>query len=303
MRIEKASYVSPIISYTWQPSDGENIITVVNNDIAPLLQQFPSLGGECWCNGYLTELRATGTLTSIPEAAPLTTSPDKNTDAEILADSLNSQWNSARVHLGLWTTNKQNPANQSDWDLVGFTSMQNSAFYPFEFYEPKRLLTPNLAYELGGYSKIGLSVMSVMFDNQELMLTAADSLTFRGSFRQELFSLQPDTVPVYVLNQGTTQAIQQRFEDLRKTVLQASRLTVFDARTNRINGLITNTSASGSIFVKEGNLVTSTDFTYAITAGASRAVNAGYNGIVTAISQSGQVPIQTQETYNVPVTQ
>jgi hypothetical protein len=302
-RVEYLPVIAPPISYTWKPSDGENIITVARNVKSDVISLYPSLGSEIAVNGYLTELRATATLNSIDLARPLTTSPDTNTDAEIQADVLETTWNSARVHLAIWTSNKENPTSNSDWDNHGFVSMQNSQYYPYEFHDMKRILSQNLAYEIGAPGRIGLSVVSVMFNNEILMLNADDRLTFRGSFRQEVHSVQPDAVPVYVLNQGTVQSIQQRFEQKRLTVGASNRQTIMDSRTSRINGLITNLAASSGLYVKEGGLVSATDYTYIVTAGASRSITAGYSGVVTALSVSGTVQIETQETYNVPVTQ
>ena len=301
-RVEYLPVIAPPISYTWKPQDGETIVPVVKNVKADIIAAFPSLGAELAVNGYLTELRATATLNSIDLARPLTTSPGVNTNAEILADTLETQWESARVHLGVWTSNKENPVIPTDWDLHGFLSMQNSAYYPYEFHDAKRILTQNLAYEIGAPGWIGLSVMSVQFGGKLLMLDDTDRLTFRGSFRQEVHAVQPDILPQPTIIQGQISQISQRYEERRFNVLAASRTTLMEARTARINGVIANQTTSSLLYVREGGFVTSSDFTYSIAGGNSRPITPGYNGIITAISASGQILVATQETYNVPIT-
>lgn len=301
MRVEYLPFVNTPISYTWKTTDAQNIITLVDNNLDVVKSKFPSVGDEVVSNGFLTELRATASIISIPEAPLPDIDEAVDTESTRLAKALETKWNNARIHLEVLTSGVASPSI-SDWDSHGFVSMQNSAGYPYEWHDLKRVLTPNIAYEIGSPGKIGVRVKSVMFNNQTLMLTGDDSLTFRGSFRQEIHSVQPDILPQPTIIQGTINQISQAFDRLRWTILVNSRSTIMDLRDTRFSGLIRNIG-NNTVYVREGNLVTVNNFTYTITPGGERNTTVGYNGIITAISSSsGSTNIETEEKYNVPLT-
>lgn len=300
MRVEYLPFINPPISRTWGVADGQSIITLVDNDLDAVKTLFPSVGDEVTSNGFLTELRATASIISIPEAPLPDIDEAIDTESTRLAKALETKWNSSRIHLEVLTSNKATIASNADWDSHGYVSMQNSAGYPYEFHDLKRILTPNIAYEIGTPGKIGVRVLSVVFNGATLMLTEDDKLTFRGSFRQEIHSIQPDILPQPTIIQGTINQISQAFDRLRWTVLVNTRSTIMDLRDTRISGLIKNVG-NNTVYVREGNLVTTNNYTYTVTPGSERSTTIGYNGIVTAISNIASTNIETEEKYNIPL--
>lgn len=300
MRIEPGSR-DYTICRRFTPEDGETIFPVVDNRLSILRSRLPSLPDETIVNGHLTDLRGIIDINSLDEVPAPSFDVAVDTESTRLAKVMQAKWESARIHLALWITDKEFPT-VADWIWIGDVSCQNAAGNPFNYTDPKRNITSNLTFGVGENAKLGMSVRYIMFNNELLALAPGDTLNIFGNWRQDFFAVQPDILPQPTIIQGTIQQVTERFDRLRWNVGATARTTLMELRDNRTSGLIKNIGATNTLYVKEGSPVSTTDFSYTIAAGGQRGTTVGYHGIVTAITQSGSTAVETEEKYLVPAT-
>jgi hypothetical protein len=270
------------------PSDGENILTIVNNDIDLFRSRYPSLPGDAWVNGFVSELYCYAEINSLPD----TVMPEYDlgdSQSTKLAKTLQLEWGSQRFHLCLWTTDKKNPS-ATDWNLVGMLSLMNPMGFPYRRYRPLDLLTDELARGLGEDSKIGVSIKNVNFG----LPNSSDTIVIDGTWRQEVVLLQPDFMPLIV--QGSVQAVQV-FDVTNTGTIGLTKRAILTTRAGRVSGSIKNTHASQFLYIKRDSAVTNSSYDTSIAPNGTAYLEQGYQGEIWAVGSAGGTTFTTNEVY------
>lgn len=271
------------------PSDGENILTIVDNNIDLFRARYPTLPGDSWVNGFLSELYCYTEINSLAEVA-LPNYDLGDSQSQKLTKTLQLEWGSPRYHLCLWTTAASNPT-YTDWQLVGMISLLHPSGYPYRRYRPLDLLTDNLARELGENSKIGVSIKAAGSG----LPKASDLIVIDGSWKQEVVMLQPDFMPLIV--QGNVQAVQVFDVSVTSTVSNAAKKAIFTTRSGRVSGYIKNIHASSTIYIKKDNTVTSTSYDVALAPNGTYYLESAYQGEIWAIASAAATTYTSNEVY------
>ena len=270
------------------PTDGENILTIVDNDINLFRNRYPSLPGDSWVNAFLSELYCYTQINSLAEV-PLPNYDLGDSQSQKLSKTLQLEWGSPRYHLCLWTTSVTSPA-VSDWQLVGMLSLLHPSGYPYRRYRPLDLLTDNLARELGENAKVGASIKNVGYG----LPNNTDTIVIDGSWKQEVVMLQPDFMPLIV--QGSVQAVQI-YDVTTVTTVGVTKKALLSTRSGRVSGYVKNTATSGTIYLKKDNTVTTTSYDVALAVNGTYYLDQGYQGEIWGIASAGGTNVTVDEVY------
>ncbi len=270
------------------PADGENILTIVNNDLDLFRLRYPSLPGDTWVNGFLSELYCYTEINSLPEIA-LPNYDLGDSQSQKLSKTLQLEWGNPRFHLCLWTTSVTNPSF-ADWQLVGMISLLHPSGYPYRRYRPLDLLTDNLARELGENAKIGVSIKGVGHG----LPNASDTIVLDGSWKQEVVMLQPDFMPLIV--QGSVQAIQV-FDVTSTGTIGLTKRAILATRAGRTSGFVKNTHASQTLYIKKDSAITATAFDSSIPPNGTAYLEQGYQGEIWGLASAGGTTYTINEVY------
>ncbi len=134
-------------------------------------------------NSYLTNLRLTAIIKSLPEANfPQFELGESRQSKQMKA--LSMQWGSSRKQVGFYQ------GKEGDWSLLGACSLINPGGYPFVQIDLLNFLTSNLTDELGD----GESYAIRLEDVGTGLLGTGDTLTIKGSIKEEIIVVAPSKV-------------------------------------------------------------------------------------------------------------
>lgn len=142
---------------------------------------------------------------------------------------------------------------------------------------------------------------------EKLKLTSFDKVTIDGSWRQEVFTFQPDYVPTPIVAQSVTQVTRQTLQTIYTAT--TARQVVLSDRPSRTGARILNRGATNAVFYKLGSDVTTSPLIPAgqtgttggyhgsVAPNGSADLPAGYTGTVSIITSAGQTQALIEETF------
>ncbi len=277
-------------SFNYDYTQGENIITILDNDPMLLKTVFPSLPSDFVCSGYLTE------LFSIERAYTLGSSElpqfeDTDTDRDRILKANQLQWTSPRYHLNFYTSGKTTISSVNDWVFIGTVPILNTGGFKYTRHRPFDLLSQNLARPFGKRAKLGIQIEDAGFGT----LNAGDSLGIDLVWHQEATIVQDDYTPVIITSAQTTNVTA--FTDRNTRNIGTTSQNIISARANRISAAITNNSASAIVYIGLDRIPTASANDGSVAASSTFSIVSTFKGQVNAVANAAATSITSSETY------
>lgn len=140
----------------------ESIITILHNDKASVLAEFPNLGNECWLNGYLEEGFITTVIKSLPEL-PFPNFDNADSQSERIVKAIDAEWKQPSVYLCFWLNSAATPTvgatsgSPGNWTYIGKIALLHQYGYPERKYRYFDFLTDNISRKLAEDVRLGVS--------------------------------------------------------------------------------------------------------------------------------------------------
>jgi hypothetical protein len=183
------------ISVVYNPSQGQNIITVLDNNPNAARLKYGLKGIRGWCNAMMDEIRVYSSIQSLPQI-PLPDFNDEDSESERLTKAQSFEWNTARFELAIF----KKAANSNQWAEFGVAALKNAGGFRYRIHRILDLATDNIGVRVGEFGQIGVQVRAVGFD----LPKAADRISITGHWVQEFVFVQ-EVTPL-VINQASPAA-------------------------------------------------------------------------------------------------
>lgn len=284
--------------YQYNPSDGTNVITLIDNKLSLIADKISSLDSSTWVNGFIKVFNCQSRIGpgSLPET-PIPNFLDTDTQAETLTKQRDVLWNNPAYRLIVCLADPTPVGQSTVWVEKKFWNIQNNFGFPYTDDDLLSGLTTDIARGISEGGKLGIAFEDIGWG----LPKPQDRITFDLVWQADYCWIKPFDVNIsqpLVVQTATVQQVTQK-NDSYTVRVGTTATQILAANTARLSGFIANGSTN-TIYVGLNRTPTAAANDGAIAANATFPLPAGNKTSVSVLANTGATnTVTASEIYNV----